>query len=68
MNEFVKFWLIDLYEKAIEETKKSIENNRIFILGATTKEEQNMFIQNERDMQEYIKVLAELKNTFEEEL
>ena len=67
MNEMIKFWLIQLYEEAIEETKGTIKNNHLCILGAATKEEEMMFINNEKDMQEYIEVLAELKKKLEEE-
>lgn len=68
MSEMIKYWLIQLYDEAIEEQKESIKNNHLWILGAATKEEKMMFIQNEKDMQEYIEVLTELKKNIEEEL
>lgn len=67
MNEMIKFWLTNLYEREIEEIKGTISNNRLCILGAADEEEERMFIQNEVDMKEYIEVLAELKRNLEEE-
>lgn len=67
MNEMIKFWLTNLYEREIEEIKGTISNNRLCILGAADEEEERMFIQNEVDMREYIEVLAELKRNLEEE-
>ena len=66
MNEMIKFWLIDLYNGAIEETKGTIANNRLCILGASNAEEERMFIQNETDMKAYIEVLKKLKTNVEE--
>lgn len=67
MNEMIKFWLTDLYEREIEEIKGTISNNRLCILGAADEEEERMFIQNEVDMREYLDVLEELKKKVEEE-
>ena len=66
MNEMVKNWLIELYEREIEEIKGTISNNRLCILGAANEEEERMFIQNEMDMREYLEVLEELKKKVEE--
>ena len=66
MNEMIKFWLTDLYEREIEEIKGTISNNRLCILGAADEEEERMFIQNETDMRAYIEVLEELKKNVEE--
>ena len=65
MNEMIKFWLTDLYEREIEEIKGTISNNRLCILGAAN-EEEHMFIQNEMDMREYLEVLEELKKKVNE--
>lgn len=67
MNEMVKYWLIQLYEKEIEEVEGTISNNKLCIYGAANADEEYMFIQNEMDMREYIDVLKELKNNIEEE-
>ena len=67
MNEMIKFWLTDLYEREIEEIKGTISNNRLCILGAADEEEERMFIQNETDMRAYIEVLEELKKKVEGE-
>ena len=66
MNEMIKFWLTDLYEREIEEIKGTISNNRLCILGAADEEEERMFIQNEVDMREYLEILEELKKKVEE--
>ena len=66
MNEMIKFWLTDLYEREIEEIKGTISNNRLCILGAANEEEERMFIQNEMDMREYLEVLEELKKEVNE--
>ena len=67
MNEMMKFWLTDLYEREIEEIKGTISNNRLYILGAADEEEERTFIQNEVDMREYLDILEELKKKVEEE-
>lgn len=61
MNEMIKFWLTDLYEREIDDIKGTISNNHLCILGAANEEEERMFIQNEMDMREYLEVLEELK-------
>lgn len=66
MNEMIKFWLTDLYEREIEEIKGTISNNRLCILSAANEEEERMFIQNEMDMREYLEVLEELKKKVNE--
>lgn len=66
MNEMIKFWLTDLYEREIEEINGTISNNRLCILGAANEEEERMFIQNEMDMREYLEVLEELKKKIKE--
>ena len=66
MNEMIKFWLTDLYEREIEEIKGTISNNHLCILSAANEEEERMFIQNEMDMREYLEVLEELKKKVKE--
>lgn len=66
MNEMIKFWLTDLYEREIEEIKGTISNNRLCIWSAADEEEERMFIQNEMNMREYLEVLEELKKNVEE--
>ena len=66
MNEMIKFWLTDMYEREIEDINGTILNNRLCILGAADEEEERMFIQNETDMRAYIEVLEELKKNVEE--
>lgn len=66
MNEMIKEWLIQLYEREIAEVEGTISNNKLCIYNAANAEEERMFIQNEMDMREYIDVLKELKNNIEE--
>ena len=66
MNELIKFWLTDLYEREIDDIKGTISNNHLCILGAANEEEERMFIQNEMDMREYLEVLEELKKKIKE--
>ena len=66
MNEMVKNWLIELYEREIKEIKGTISNNSLCILSAANEEEERMFIQNEMDMREYLEVLEELKKKVNE--
>ena len=66
MNEMIKFWLTDLYEKEIDDIKVTISNNHLCILGAVNEEEERMFIQNEMDMREQLEVLEELKKKIKE--
>ncbi len=67
MNEMINFWLTRLYEREIEDTKGTISNNHLCILGAANEEEERIFIQNEVDMKKYLEVLEELKKKVEEE-
>lgn len=66
MNEMIKIWLTDLYEREIDDIKGTISNNHLCILGAANEEEERMFIQNEMDMREYLEVLEELKKKIKE--
>jgi hypothetical protein len=42
MNEMIKFWLTELYENEIDETKTTISNENLWMLGSETKEEEQM--------------------------
>lgn len=66
MNEMIKFWLTDLYEREIDDIKGTISNNHLCILGAENEEDERMFIQNEMDMIEYLEVLEELRKKVKE--
>ena len=66
MNEMIKIWLADLYEREIDDIKGTISNNHLCILGAANEEEEHMFIQNEMYMREYLEVLEELKKKIKE--
>lgn len=59
MNELVKIWLEELYTNAIEETKDTIKNERMWELGYNGKEPVNPHTENIRVLEEYIGVLEE---------
>ena len=67
MNEMIKCWLTDMYEREIEEIKGTILNNRLCILSAANEEEAHMFTRNEMDMREYLEILEELEKKVNEE-
>ena len=65
MNETIKLWLTNLYEKEIEDVKRTMSNNHLCVQSSTTEDDEHMFIQNEMDMKEYLEVLEELKMEIE---
>lgn len=46
MNEMVKNWLIELYEREIKEALGSISNERIWLMGTDVWEEEKMHLDN----------------------
>ena len=67
MNEMVKNWLIELYEREIEETLGSISNERIWLMGTDVREEEKMHLDNMANLNEYITTLKTLLNDIKEE-
>lgn len=65
MNETIKIWLDDMYAENIKEAKGTIENEKIWAKGSSSKEEEQMHLDNIIINQEYIKVLEELKENVE---
>ena len=66
MNEMVKNWLIELYEREIEEALGSIPNERIQLMGADVLEEEKMHLDNMANLNEYITTLKTLLNDIKE--
>ena len=66
MNEIVKNWLTELYEREIEEALGSISNERIWLMGADTCEEEKMHLDNMANLNEYIATLKTLLNDIKE--
>ena len=62
MNEIVKNWLTDLYEREIEEIKGTISNENLWMIGSKTKEEEQMHVDNMANLNEYITTLKTLLN------
>lgn len=67
MNEIVKNWLTDLYEREIEEIKGTISNENLWMIGSKTKEEEQMHVDNMANFNEYITTLKTLLNDIKEE-
>ena len=67
MNEIVKNWLIELYEREIEEALGSISNKRIWLMGTDVLEEEKMHLDNMANLNEYITTLKTLLNNIKEE-
>lgn len=58
MDETIKLWLIDMYNREIEETQSSISNEHIMELGSTDSAQQS-HTQNIETMQAYLEVLKQ---------
>ena len=67
MNEMVKNWLIELYEREIEDALCSISNERIWLMGTDVLEEEKMHLDNMANLNEYITTLKTLLNDIKEE-
>ena len=67
MNEIVKNWLIELYEREIEEALGSISNKRNWLMGTDVLEEEKMHLDNMANLNEYITTLKTLLNDIKEE-
>ena len=66
MNEMVKNWLIELYEREIKEALDSISNERIWLMGSDVWEEEKMHLDNMTNLNEYITTLKILLNDIRE--
>lgn len=66
MNEMVKNWLIELYEREIKEALGSISNERIWLMGTNVWEEEKMHLDNMTNLNEYITTLKILLNDIKE--
>ena len=66
MNEMVKNWLIELYEREIKEALGSISNERIWLMGSDVWEEEKMHLDNMTSLNEYITTLKILLNDIRE--
>lgn len=67
MNEMIKHWLTELYEREIEDTQSAISNENIWMLGSETKEDEQMHIDNMANLNEYVTMLKTLLNEIKEE-
>lgn len=65
MNEMIKFWLRAMYDENIEDAKGTIENEKLWEKGSSSKEEKQMHLDNIKVIEEYIEVLEELKEDVE---
>ena len=58
MNPLIKEWLVEMYNTEIENTKKTISNERIWANGSDNPE---VHLGNIETLEEYIETLEELK-------
>lgn len=66
MTEMIKFWITELYENEIDETQATISNEKLWMLGSETKEEEQMHLDNMANLNEYIATLRTLLNDIKE--
>ena len=66
MNEIVKNWLIELYEREIKDTLGSISNERIWLMGSDVWEKEKMHLDNMANLNEYITTLKIVLNDIRE--
>lgn len=66
MNEMVKNWLIELYEREIKEALGSISNERTWLMGSDVWEAEKMHLDNMTNLNEYITTLKILLNDIRE--
>ena len=66
MNEIVKNWLTELYEREIEEALGSISNERTWLMGTEVWEEEKIHLNNITNLNEYITTLKILLNDIRE--
>jgi len=62
LTDTIRTWLDNLYSEAIVEAHKTLGNERIWQMGATTDEEVQMHEDNIAENERYIAVLEELKD------
>lgn len=67
MDEMIKHWLTKLYEKEIEKVQGTISNEKLWMLGSETKEQEQMHLDNMANLNEYISTLKTLLNDIKEE-
>lgn len=67
MNEMIKYWLMELYEREIDDTQGTISNEKLWMLGSETKEQEQMHLDNMANLNEYITTLKTLLNDIKEE-
>ena len=65
MNEMIKFWLVDMYNENIEDAKCTIRNEEMWAKGSSSKESEQMHLDNIAVLLDYITVLEELKENVE---
>lgn len=64
MDEMVKMWVQILYTDEIDNTLRTLSNERLWLKGSATATEQNAHMENIRRYEEYIETLEGLKESF----
>ena len=59
MDEQIKIWLADCYNRELDEVKVTISNTRGWLLASQTDEEAEMFTQNIVQLELYQQILEE---------
>lgn len=63
----IKEWVIQMYDREIEDAKANISNQRNWQRAASSQEEFDMFGENISQLEEYLKALETLKKQANEE-
>lgn len=63
----IKEWVIQMYDREIEDAKANISNQRNWQRAANSQEEFDMFGENISQLEEYLKALETLKKQANEE-
>ena len=66
MKELTKVWFEDLFRDEIEEVEANIENNKIWLKGASTHEEAQQTRETIEALEEYLETLKDFQKQIEE--
>ena len=61
MTENQKTWLLKMFEKEIEETENTINNERLWALGSDNTTAQQCHVNNITELKGYIEILKKYK-------
>ena len=67
MKYLTKVWFEDLFRDEIEETEANLSNNRLWLLGATSSEEEKQIQETIDALEEYLDTLKKFQKEVEED-